>query len=142
MVMNRADTSIKEVKVNRQKLLETLEKNLGTHKAAYEDALSGYTDEKSKKLAALNVATGTAVSDNSPENRKLVHQAYQAFSGLPRPTDHSESYELAIEIMKWETETEVTLSINDFQCYVRDRWNWKEQFRASVLNYANHSHSL
>ena len=34
------------------------------------------------------------------------------------------------------------LSINAFQCYVRDRWKWKEQFHNSVLNYASHSHSL
>lgn len=140
--MNRADTSIKEVKVNRKKLLETLEKNLGTHKAAYEDALAGYYQQKDAKLAALHAATSAANSNSTEDTRRAVHRAYQEFSGLPKPTDHSESYELAIEIMKWEEENEVKLSINDFQCYVRDKWNWKDQFRASVLNYANHSHSL
>lgn len=142
MAMNRADTSIKEVKVNREKLLETLKRNLETHKAAYQDALEGYYQEKDRKLAALHSATTEANANSTEDTRRVVHKAYQAFSGLPKPSDHSESYELAIEIMQWETETEVTLSINDFQCYVRDKWNWKDQFRASVLNYANHSHSL
>lgn len=142
MAMTKAETSIKEVKVNRKKLLTTLKENLTKHKAAYEDALAGYHAEKEKKLEALCAATNAAVSDNTETNRKTVHDAYRAFAHLERPSDHSESYELAIEIMQWEEETEVKLSINDFQCYVRDKWNWKDQFRNSVLNYASHSHSL
>lgn len=141
-MMSKADTSIKEVKVNREKLLATLKTNLETHKAAYEDALSGYYEEKDRKLAALHAATTEATANSTDDTRRAVHKAYESFSRLPRPQDHSESYELAIEIMTWETETEVKLSINDFQCYVRDKWNWKDQFRNSVLNYASHSHSL
>lgn len=140
--MNRADTNIKEVKVNRKKLLETLQTNLTSHKAAFEDALAGYYEQKNQKLAALAKATAAADANSTDDTRRAVHHAYHEFSSLPKPQDHSESYELAIEIMTWEEENEVKLSINDFQCYVRDKWNWKDQFRASVLNYANHSHSL
>lgn len=142
MVMNSVDTNIKSVKVDRKKLLETLKANLEAHRAAYKDALEGYYDTKAMKLAALNAATNTAVESNTEETRRAVHKAYEAFSRLSKPTDHSESYELAIEIMKWEEEDQVELSINDFQCYVRDKWNWKNTFAASVQNYAKHTHSL
>ncbi|MGD9726573.1 MAG: hypothetical protein AB7V39_09270, partial [Nitrospiraceae bacterium] len=98
--------------------------------------------EKAKKLATLADVTAKASADNTEANRRLVHEAYNSFARLDKPQDYSESYELAIEIMTWERETEVKLSINDFQCYVRDKWNWKDQFRNSVLNYASHSHSL
>jgi hypothetical protein len=139
-MMNKADTSIKEVKVNREKLLATLKENLGTHKADFETAIAGYRQAKDEKLAQLAVATRVANENSTSETRKAVHEAYTEFAHMEVPQDHSESYELAIEIMSWETETEVKLSINDFQCYVRDKWNWKDRFRASVANYANHSH--
>lgn len=140
MVMNRSDTNIETVTVKVSRLLTTLKENLEKHKADYETAMAGYRDAKATKLAALNEATNKAVTNNTNENRKAVHDAYNAFSRLERPRDHSESYELAIEIMEWSTEDEVELSINDFQCYVRDKWNWKQAFAISVANYANHTH--
>lgn len=143
MAMNKYDTNIKTVNVNRSQLLTTLESNLKTHKEVFREAMKGYQDAKITKMIALHGAAEKAVNSNNEENRKAVHEAYSTYANLRRPQDHSESYELAIEIMKWETEDTIELSINDFQCYVRDKWNWKEQFRGSVTAYANdHSHRI
>lgn len=143
MGFNTAETSIEKVNVDRQELLSKLQANLKTHRELFAESCRGYEDTKVSRLRALQAATNTAVSNNTEVNRKAVHEAYNAFSQLQRPVDHSESYELAIEIMKWEKKDNVDLSINDFQCYVRDKWNWKEQFRNSVLNYAAaHTHRV
>jgi hypothetical protein len=139
VVMNRANTSIESVNVKREKLLAALRSNLEKHKADYATAMEGYGEAKAQKLAALADAANAAVKDNCEENREVVHEAYRGFNNLIRPCDHSESYELAIEIMEWETEDEIELSINDFQCYVRDKWDWKEAFVGSVVTYANHT---
>lgn len=143
MAFNKGDTNIKTVTVKRDKLLATLKENLATHKELYEEALKGYKDAKVTKMIALHGAAEAAVNSNTEENRRAVHVAYNAYNTLARPQDHSESYELAIEIMTWEIEDNIELSINDFQCYVRDKWNWKDSFRGSVMAYANdHSHRV
>jgi hypothetical protein len=139
----RSDTGIKTVTVLRKDLLTTLRENLKTHKEVYEEAMKGYQDAKITKMSNLATATSQAMRENTQANRKAVHEAYNFYSNLSLPQDNSESYELAIEIMKWETEEKIELNINDFQCYVRDRWNWKAAFRGSVNAYANnHSHRI
>ena len=139
----RSDTGIKTVTVLRKDLLITLEKNLTTHKEVFEEAMKGYEDAKITKMANLSTAASQATRENTQANRKAVHDAYSSYSHLSRPQDNSESYELAIEIMKWETEEKIELNINDFQCYVRDRWNWKDAFKGIVSAYANdHSHRI
>lgn len=140
MAMSLADTGIKTVEVSRTELLAKLQDNLTSHKALYEDALRGYHDAKVANLKKLNVATNKAVADNSEENRKAVHEAYHEFSTLERPQDHSDSYLLAIDMMTWEKKDKVELSISDFQCYVRDNWNWKASFHNSVSNYSGGRH--
>ena len=141
-MMNKADTSIKEVKVSRNKLLTTLKQNLSRHRSDFETAVAGYQQARQERLALLAAEALAAAENPTEATRKTVHEAYREFAHLESPSDHSESYELAIEIMSWECEDEVTLSINDFQCYVRDRWTWREQFRNSVLNYASHGRTL
>lgn len=139
----RSDTGIKTVTVNREKLLHTLKDNLTIHKEVYEEAMKGYEGAKITKMVDLSTAASQATRENTSSNRKAVHEAYTAYAHLSRPQDQSESYELAIEIMKWETEEKIELNINDFQCYVRDNWNWKDAFRGSVSAYAGaHSHRI
>jgi hypothetical protein len=139
----RSDTGIETVTVLRKDLRNTLKDNLKTHKEVFAEAMKGYEDAKVSKMLALSGATSQATRENIQSNRKAVHAAYQAYSNLAKPVDNSESYELAIEIMKWETEEKIELNINDFQCYVRDRWNWKAAFKGSVSAYANdHSHRI
>lgn len=143
MGFNAAETSIDKVKVDRQELLAKLKANLTTHKELYLEAVRGYEDAKVALLRELQGAVNKAVSNNTEDHRRGVHVAYEKFSNLQRPQDHSESYELAIEIMVWEKKDHVELSINDFQCYIRDKWNWKVNFANSVKNYASaHSHRV
>lgn len=141
--MNPAETGIKTVEVSRQELLAKLRENLGTHKELFAESVKGYEDAKLARLRDIQTAANAAVTRNTEGTRKLVHEAYSAYTLLQRPQDHSESYELAIEIMTWEKKDKVELSINDFQSYVRDKWNWKGQFRDSVVNFAAaHTHRV
>lgn len=139
----RSDTGIKTVTVLRKDLLNTLQENLTLHKELFAESMKGYKDAKISRMNDLSLAASQATRENTQPNRKAVHEAYNAYAHLSVPQDHSESYELAIEIMKWETEEKIELNINDFQCYVRDRWDWKNSFVGSVNAYANdHSHRV
>jgi hypothetical protein len=39
--------------------------------------------------------------------------------------------------MEWEERDTVELSVNDFECYVRDNWSWQRSFKMSVSNYSH-----
>jgi hypothetical protein len=59
------------------------------------------------------------------------------FSRLERPVNNSDSYEQAIKLMEWETRDKIELSINDFECYVQDNWNWSRSFKTAHANYSS-----
>ena len=37
--------------------------------------------------------------------------------------------------MEWETRDELELSVNDFECYVCDNWDWSDTFRRNLRQY-------
>jgi len=133
----------RKINVDRQELLVKLKQNLELHKELYAEAVKGYEAEKTVKLRTLAGVTEQAAKHPTEENRKQVHVAYRSFSSLERPTDNSESFLVAIDVFTWEKDEIVELPLDEFQCYVRNEWDWIGQFRGSVAAYAgDHSHRL
>lgn len=50
---------------------------------------------------------------------------------LAKPVSYQNEYERAIEMLEMTTHDKVTLSVQQFDQYVRDRWGWKESFSAT-----------
>ena len=136
MVSNYKETAVKTVNVDVGRLKVTLQKNLETHKKEYKEAMEGYRDARQNAIQRVAEAATAAVANNTQETRKALHEAYSAFSRLERPQDHSSSYEQAIALMDWETNKTIELSINDFECYVRDSWDWQRSFKNIYANYS------
>lgn len=113
------------VKVNRTQLLTTLEGNRDKHKAEYEEAIAGY---KQAAAQALREQADKVAED---------HTVRTAVS-LPKPEDHTEDYDDAIEMLSWSTEDEVEIEQHDFRNFVLDKWHWKEQFAATTQAYNSH----
>tara|TARA_R110002072_G_scaffold51190_1_gene137051 strand:+ start:471 stop:806 length:336 start_codon:yes stop_codon:yes gene_type:complete len=106
----------------KARLLETLRTNLETHVSAYRDAMRGYRAAMIVELEKLLAA--------AQAGRNVDHEL-----DLERPSDHSDSYEQAILLMEWETRDELELSVNDFECYVCDNWDWSDTFRRNLRQY-------
>lgn len=115
--------SMNTVVVDKTKLLEQLEANRDAHRDVFIEALAGY---KAKVLELLEEKI-ERVRKNAVE---------RVYIDLPMPEDHTEDYDRAIATLKWTLLDEVTLTIQEFDMYVRDSWGWKRQWTTSNSVYA------
>lgn len=136
MASNFQETAVKTVIVERKRLASTLASNLETHQREFAEARRGYESTRIDLIRKLKDVAVVASSADTESNRKALHEAYGAFSNLEKPVDHSNEYKQAIQVMEWETRDKVELSINDFECYVQDSWNWKRQFKMVHDSYS------
>ena len=121
--------------------MQTLKKNLESHKENYKLASEAYEKkalevlEESKKKAAKSLesryklakqAIRNSVEEGTPLEHVLMVNEYEA--RLPAPVNNSSAYEEAIALMEWETKEEIELSFPEFECFIQDKWDWKEEF--------------
>lgn len=110
------------VKVDKGELLKRITENRDKHRAIFEDALIGYRkcviEELDKRLA------------DARSGRKI-----DLYIGLIEPQDHTKDYNSAIDMLEMSVDSEITLTSVDFRRYVRDEWEWKEQFIGSTAVY-------
>ena len=140
MAANAGATAVKTLQVNKSRLQETLSSNLEKHKKEFAEARRGYEAARLDLMRKLGEAVAICRSENTSEHRKAIYESYQEFARLDTPQNHSESYVQAIALMEWEERDSIELSINDFESYVRDNWNWSGSFKTAYTNYSAHSH--
>jgi len=129
MVAAYEKTAVKTIQVERARLARVLNQNLETHRSEYAEAMEGYASARHDAMLKIQAAADAAVSDPSKATYKAFREANRAFTLLKEPRDHSESYVQAIALMEWETRDVIELSINDFECYVQDNWEWSYNFK-------------
>jgi hypothetical protein len=137
MASNLKETAVKTVNVEVNRLQEKLKENLETHKKEFEEAISGYREKRLELCRALRDTTQVAVEKDTTFTREAVVEAFHKYNRLERPQDHSNSYEQAIALMEWETKDVIELSINDFECYVGNNWQWQVSFKNAHKNYSS-----
>lgn len=148
----KRDMQERTVEVDREKLVKQLEDNLAKHKAAYKTALAGYKALALQKLNEgfeqakvkldknLQIAT-LAINQFDPASPTCHVSDYitlvQAVTiDLKVPRDYSKAYETAIDMAKWDVRETLELTHAEFQCFVRDVWDWKEEFDAINATYS------
>ena len=129
-------TNVKTVQVEKTRLLTTLHHNLSKHRSEYLTAVEGYHEKVDVLIRKLAETAMQATPDRRGPGLDAIHEVHSDLVNLDRPANHSDSYEQAIALMEWETRENVELSINDFECYVRDNWTWMTSFKNSVSNYS------
>lgn len=106
-------------KVCRTQLLAKIEDNRANHRALFLKAQEGYRrmviEELDKMLADAR--------EGKPIRTTIALQA---------PQDHTDEYDNAIEMLRMDIEEHIEISAHDFQCYVRDKWQWSAH--ANFLN--------
>lgn len=136
---------MKKVKAKTAKLLEAIKANLEAHKEAYKQAYGGY---KITALEALAEYKTKSLKDIKELREKIEDSSHakgdapvslylpSAFFADRPPEDHSKDYEVVIKMLEFETEETVEIMQDQFECYVMDRWKWKDEFVASNRTYA------
>lgn len=113
---------LEQVKVEKAKLLETLQANRDKHVEAYNSAVANYRAEAVQALLRR-------VDELQGFKTLKLH------FNLPEPRSFEEDYDRAIAMVEWSTEDEIILSEYDFRAFVLDQWNWREQFTTSTMHY-------
>lgn len=129
------------VTVSRDKLLKTLEENRTKHVAEYREALVGYKKAASGALEKQIAKAKKAIEESAEILLNRIEQfdpedplknqvvVLDRFSfNLEVPQNHERSYDVAIAMAQWEEGDTIELKQSEFQCFVLDDWDWKEQF--------------
>lgn len=111
-----------EVEVEKSKLIETLHANRRQHMTTFAEASANY--RTSVVLAMRDRAdaiAGGAEIDTHFE--------------LPKPEDHTEDYDEAIQQLEWDRQSYVKLDTQQFRQWVLDKWRWELAFLSNTASY-------
>lgn len=149
--------SMSEVVMKKDELLKKLVENKAKHDVILANAIAGYWELAKEKLEARRITFLKTVTDYQEDINKEVSRisakienkeelpAYlslKAFAidlslGLIYPQDHSQDYDRAIRMMEASIYDEVKLSVDEFDAYVLNNWEWKKNFLATNVGYVN-----
>lgn len=133
----------RDVEVDRKKLIETLETNKNRHVELYNEAIAGYKEaarsklkedgERARQKLEKNLArVGEAIEDFDPDKPHKFTDYFtlveQVVMTLPVPKSYEAAYDAAIDIAKWDVNETMKLTFAEFNCFVRDEWDWKDNF--------------
>jgi hypothetical protein len=122
-----------KVKIDRQKLLETLKKNRAQHRDLYEEATEGYKRKLVDALREFADEIEEQDSDRPPD----VTKKFGFGSKWARPTQHLAEYDRAIRMLEMGTGDDiVTLTVHDFAKFVDDDWEFKNRWLGHTSNYS------
>lgn len=103
------------VKVKKNRLLEALRINKENHLKIFNEAQVGYRKRVIQELD--DMAKKARAGERVP-----------TFWQLAAPVNQTPEYERAILMLEMSVDEEVTLTQQEFQCYVMDRWAWRQKF--------------
>jgi len=115
---------MKNITVDKAQLLAQVRENLDMHVREYSEAVVGWRQAVFDKLSELTQLHGAGESIN-----------LYLGSEFSKPQSYAKSYMRAIEMLKWDTSSTVTLDEKTFQQLVQDDWEWSSQFKYSSSQY-------
>ena len=149
--------SMYEVVMKKSELLTKLGENKAKHDTVLATAIAGYwelaqqkIDLKRKKMnqsveewkteaeaAFAKVEKQIATKETLPNSLVLRRIDVDTGLGLVFPEDHSRDYERALAMMESSIYEEVVLTANEYDAYVLNNWEWKNNFIANNALYVD-----
>ena len=115
---------MEKVKVNKGDLHLTLKANREAHAAEYKDAFMEYQRAMIEEMESKIYD----ISHGQDFSRQFECQ---------RPECHTDSYDIAIDMVEWCVDETIVLSYRDFRRFIHNEWDWKERFEATKSYYAS-----
>ena len=103
-------------------MLQAVTENRENHHGQYEKAFEGYRRDCIECLEG-NLA---ALKGGSRERIYITETA---------PEDHTKDYDRVIAMLSASVDEEIELNASEFDNYVQDDWNWKENWMSSNTKY-------
>ena len=126
MSMHVNANAIGSVRVSRFALIEALKANRAKHIEEYADAMIEY-----KELFLKELKTNLK---NAKAGKDLEKCRYVS---LTAPRNYSEEYDEAIAKFEFSVDDNIILSDEEFNNFVRNKWNWTATVSASNSVYAS-----
>jgi len=117
---------MKEVRIEKKKLVEILTRNRDEHVEIYARALAKYCRKVQKPL---NAALKRATNNEPPKLHRLTR--------LIEPREHTAQYDTVLEMLKLSVDETVVLSHDAFRQYVEDEWVWSRAWAGSNSPYTS-----
>jgi hypothetical protein len=129
---------MREVKVNKNDLLEKVKANLEKHLREYGEAVEGYKTEAKALLTQRKKevvkALDSKINELDSEAVRLDLPVNLSFH-LPVPESHEKDYRQVILMTEMSVDDTLTLKSDEFACFVMDDWDWKENFSVTNARY-------
>ena len=111
------------VRVKRLELVERIQTNRKSHRAAVDEAFTNY-----RKAAILELDRMLVEARAGQKIRRAV--------SLVEPQDHTADYDRVLDMLVMSQDEVIELDSHDFARYVRDEWEWFGQFASSNRAYS------
>lgn len=115
---------MKTVKVNKAVLLERVEANRKQHEADYIEAFETWKIARRRELSKW--LEDHQAGKDVPNHTTLV-----------KPTEHLDDYDRAVDMIRMSVDDTIDIDEDSFSKYVRDEWDWKQNFSALNTFYKN-----
>lgn len=112
-----------KMRFKKKDILSLLKKNREAHIKIVQEAQQGFR-ERAIKMCKEKLAKLEAGERTSPN----MH--------LNLPISHVDDFDRAVEMLELCVDEEIFLSEDQFQCYVRNKWEWEHMFLASNAMYS------
>jgi hypothetical protein len=118
-----------EITVNKSDLVKKLVINRDKHLKAYEKTRLGWESALRKELA------GMLSELNKTHTIKIKPGGYISISNQ-KPQHYLDSYDEAIDMLKYGNDETITLNAEQYQRYIKDNWGWSGAFAATNSTYS------
>ena len=126
--MAEYQTSMRQIKVNKAKLLEILKKNRQEHRGLFLEA------QKKFREVAIKALDATLKAARDGKEFVLADLAtYRA------PQDHTRDYDRSIKMLEMSVDEDIVINDQEFQNYVQDTWGWSRDWAVSNAGYVTKS---
>ena len=117
---------MKEVRMEKAKLLAILKKNRDEHREIFLEAQKAY---RQRAIEVLDQQLKLARDGKQFVLQEIVQ--------LVAPEDHTGDYDRAIKMLEFTVDETIVLSAADFSNLVQDQWAWSRQWAFSNSRYVD-----
>lgn len=133
----------RKIEVQVKRLLDQLKENRVKHVQDYEEAMASYKERRREKITeSIAMAHEYLKKEEVKQLRRLDELTDEEILDEPDtirlgpalnvelqvPRNYVEVYDEAIASLEWEENATITITMAEFNCLVRDHWDWKVEF--------------
>jgi hypothetical protein len=119
-------STMRQVRIAKEKLLAVLHKNRETHRELFLEAQKTYREVAIKALDEQLAA--------AREGRPFQ---LSSLTMLEAPEDHTQDYSRAIGMLEMCEDESLIVTNDEYRCYVEDIWGWSRQWASSNMKYVD-----